>query len=462
LLRSRPCTAALSSLAVAASIAAIVACTGDDPVFAPSTVDAAETDVVDASAAESGAESGAADGLSPLSTRVQIAVAESATCALRSSGSVWCWGTNRCGELGLGSLNDGEYAPIRAALPAPAVRIVAGTGHFCVLARDATVWCWGRNANGQLGHSPSNDTENPFCGTGFAFVHEATPKKVAGLDGVVEISSGRIHVCARKADGSVWCWGGDDTRQLGHDTSLDVGCGGGTTCDPNPTAVPGLVADGLGMGSFHSCALTKSGAVCWGDNNSDQLGHTGNDDVVVGGVTMNAVPKPAAGGADAIEVEGGDNFTCVMNAAKAVSCWGEDAFAQLGSRLDGGAVSTAQPVAVSLPPMVKTIGLGSNYACAASSGALTCWGNDEYGQAGPKGDGGAMTPPLDVPGAALGDVAQVAARTTHTCALTSSGSVLCWGRNDSGQLGHDPAMDTKSCGTGCSENATPTQVTNLP
>jgi alpha-tubulin suppressor-like RCC1 family protein len=83
--------------------------------------------------------------------------------------------------------------------------VSAGTTHTCATKLDGTLWCWGSNAQGQLGDGTT--TDRPF------------PAKVAGATGVV--TAGALHTCA-SAGGTVWCWGTDTSGQLGDNVTLTV------------------------------------------------------------------------------------------------------------------------------------------------------------------------------------------------------------------------------------------------
>jgi alpha-tubulin suppressor-like RCC1 family protein len=107
--------------------------------------------------------------------------------------------------------------------------------------------------------------------------------------GVVTLSSGAFHTCARTASGEVWCWGLDDVGQLGDGSATY----GGPT--PVPVAgVPEIAA--ISAGAFHTCALTSSGAIrCWGANEG-RLGNGSllNSDVPVGVIGFEGTPEVPA------------------------------------------------------------------------------------------------------------------------------------------------------------------------
>lgn len=100
-----------------------------------------------------------------------------------------------------------EDHPIQVNGVTNAIAVAIGVGHVCALEKDGSVWCWGANDKGQLGIGSSNTNPVP------------TPTKVTGVSNVAQIVSGANHVCARQKDGTVWCWGLNDKGQLGEGTS---------------------------------------------------------------------------------------------------------------------------------------------------------------------------------------------------------------------------------------------------
>jgi alpha-tubulin suppressor-like RCC1 family protein len=145
--------------------------------------------------------------------------------------------------------------------------IAAGGAHSCALLADKTVSCWGGNSTGQLGPNPSAD--------GCTFLGDIVPcslnpVSVPYLTNVTALAAGKDYTCARMTNGTVWCWGANDRGQLGRDTSL------GTTPASIPAPVTGLsTVATIAIGREHSCAGLTDGTVkCWGDNETGQLGNT--------------------------------------------------------------------------------------------------------------------------------------------------------------------------------------------
>jgi alpha-tubulin suppressor-like RCC1 family protein len=216
-----------------------------------------------------------------LSGATQISAGDNHTCALLTNGTVTCWGDNQYGELG-NTTNNGTDA----ANPAPAVvtgltgvaHVSAGGGHTCALLTNATVACWGGNGFGELGNAANNGTTNA----------SPTPTAVAGLTGVTQITTGQDHTCALLTNGTMTCWGYNRSGELGNSAT-----NGTTNANPTPTVVAGLTGvTQITSGFGHTCALATNGSVtCWGDNQSGELGNPTNN----GTTNPNPTPTVVAG-----------------------------------------------------------------------------------------------------------------------------------------------------------------------
>ncbi len=187
----------------------------------------------------------------------QIAVGNSHTCALLTSGAVKCWGDNWVGQIGDNSSENTRLTPTEVSGLSSGVRqIIAGDAHTCALLTSGAVKCWGANGLGQIGDNTSGNTR-------------LTPTEVSGLSsGVSQISAGYIHTCALLESGAVKCWGTNGSGQIGDNTS------GNTRL--TPTDVFGLSSGvrQIAAGVNHTCATDVFGrAMCWGANSSNQLGN---------------------------------------------------------------------------------------------------------------------------------------------------------------------------------------------
>ncbi|ADD28620.1 chromosome condensation regulator RCC1 [Meiothermus ruber] len=189
-----------------------------------------------------------------LSDVIALAAGDDHTLALKADGSVWAWGDNPNGELGTGDIT--PYSVPTAVSNLPGVKaIAAGGNHSVALLADGTVRTWGYNNHGQLGNG-SNTNSN-------------VPVPVTGLTDVVGIAAGYEFTLAVLSNGSVKAWGHDDSFQLGN---------GATTGDQTtPVDVQGIPTGrsvrGLTAGIFHALALLDDGSmVAWGSNVQGQLG----------------------------------------------------------------------------------------------------------------------------------------------------------------------------------------------
>ncbi|MFN8442726.1 MAG: hypothetical protein U0175_18265 [Caldilineaceae bacterium] len=328
------------------------------------------------------------------------------TCTLTNTGEVKCWGDNSNGQLGDGTTGS-HTTPTDVLLSTNNISaIAAGDAHTCALGTDGIVNCWGTNNMGELGNGKKGNT--------------LTPVDVSGLSsGVQALSVDAFHTCMLSTQGGIKCWGNNYSGQLGDGT---------TNNQQTPNDVSGLASNvsAVTVGDGHSCALTNDGGVkCWGGNYYHQLGDGTSDKqttpVMVSGLTSGVRVIAAR-----------TDHSCAITTNGGLKCWGSNGNGQLG---DGSTFTPFTPVDVSgLSSGVKSITLGRSHTCALlDTGGVKCWGGNSSGQIGNGTTDGQATP-VDVSGLSNGVVA-IAAGYFHTCALTTAGTVKCWGDNSDGQLG---------------------------
>jgi alpha-tubulin suppressor-like RCC1 family protein len=207
----------------------------------------------------------------------QIAAGAGHTCALFKgpfAGKVRCWGSNDFGQLGLGHTDyigdneDPKDAPflVLDGPGDPVLRIDAGSIHSCALLSSGKLFCWGSNGQGQLGNwaggSNVGDNEAP---------NPAGEVRVLEVgDQVLGMALGNSHTCARLAAGKVRCWGDGSFGALGSGNTSQLG---GSPGQKAPFVDVGGPALDLVGGLQHVCALLNGGRVrCWGNNQFGQLG----------------------------------------------------------------------------------------------------------------------------------------------------------------------------------------------
>jgi alpha-tubulin suppressor-like RCC1 family protein len=235
----------------------------------------------------------------------------------------------------------------------------------------------------------------------------------------VLVTAGAKHTCVLTAGGGVTCWGANDSGQIGDRTTTD-------RLWPVPVTGFATGVAAIEAGDSHTCLLTTAGAVrCWGANEHGQLG----DGTTTTRTTPVAVNGLAAG---VTAIAAGHGHTCAVTVSGGVKCWGANDAGQLG---DGTTTDRPTPVTVSgLASGVLAVTAGANHTCALMNvGSVKCWGSNWNGQLG-NGTTGQPSVPVQVSGLTSG-VAAVTAGASHTCAVMTTGGVMCWGGNTAGQLG---------------------------
>lgn len=345
---------------------------------------------------------------------VGIAAGGAHTCAVTVIGGVLCWGRNMSGQLGNGNMT-GSPIPVAVLQLVGVSAVAAGGDHSCVSLEAGGARCWGRNFGGELGDG--------------GYENSSIPVVVAALGTrVAAVAAGNAHTCALTFAGGVDCWGINSNGQLGNDSD---------ELSPMPVAVAGSASgvEAMATGSLHTCGLTKAGGVkCWGNNEFGQLGNGSDGD--------NAMPVPVMGFASGTTaVATGLGHTCLLTSAGRVKCSGHNYYGQLG---DGSFKNNLVPVDVMALADVTAISAGFSHSCALrSTGSVRCWGANLEGQLGNGSTGFGSGAPVAVIGLPNG-AAAIAAGGMHTCALATDGGVMCWGRNDDGQLGNGSTDDSST------------------
>jgi alpha-tubulin suppressor-like RCC1 family protein len=325
-------------------------------------------------------------------------------CSIGEDRTLSCQGDDRHGQLGDGA---GSAASQPGSVSVRGldgeVAEAAVHDHACARLRDGTLWCWGQNDSGQVGDGTRSDRHEP--------VHVA--------DDVATFALGREHSCAVVTDGSVQCWGSNDDGQLG--------LGNHAARRKRPEPVPGLPMTMVRLASSttakHTCALTADGRVwCWGANDRGQLGdgtHQRRD-------VATAVERDVAGASfDGVtDLCASRSFTCARKSDGTMWCWGYD----LSSR----------PVHLADDVATNGLACAPHHVCfAQQDGTVSCLGSNQHGQLGHDTDGAPSLTPLPVEG--LDGVSFVNASETMSCATREDESTWCWG-TDPGQPSGAPVF----------------------
>jgi len=333
----------------------------------------------------------------PLLNVVQVTTGKEFSCARDAGGQIWCWGRNNSGQLGIGSTSPPLSRAAKTLLSngnglADAVHVVAGDEHACAIRDNGSLWCWGRNADGQLGIGSTQAQTS---------AHQVIGENELPLQGISGASAGLQHTCAFDHDGFAWCWGFGNDGQLGN---------GRFGADANSlVATPVLAAEdqrlegvaGIAAQGGASCALINPGAdgriYCWGSASGGILGNGQESDNQLFPVQVHIDDQGEDGGplvgmrgiAEATPVPQVNGHLCAVREDGSVWCWGHGILGELG---DGENSQRTRAVQARL------------------------------------GRGGRDAGPLT-------GVSQVSAGQLMTCAHSNSGKAWCWGWNASGKLG---------------------------
>ncbi|RLF26187.1 MAG: hypothetical protein DRN14_07270 [Thermoplasmata archaeon] len=309
--------------------------------------------------------------------------------ALKSDGTVWAWGRNDYGQLGTGDTTARTFpAQVRdssgSGYLSGIVAISAGANHSLALDSSGTVWAWGANWEGGLGIGSADHNPHPLL----VRVKDSTGAGV--LSAVAQIVAGASFSLALDSAGFVWAWGSNYNGQLGNDTILPQylprrvkdSLGTGALSDV-------MLIGACGVGTYylsgHALAVAADGTVWgWGRNLYGQLGDGTTD--------QRELPVRVHGIEDAgflsgvVAIFGGMEHSLALLQDGRVLCWGDNSFGQLG---DGTFFSKSYPVEVAgvdgvgVLDSVVAVSTAHNHNLAIlSDGKVVAWGNNNRGQLG--------------------------------------------------------------------------------
>ena len=339
------------------------------------------------------------------------------TCAVTTDFVPYCWGWNAEGQLGVGTTTGPDACPATVA-PLPCSKkpvavlgghrfrqVSAGDYQSCGVTPDNHAWCWGNGAYGELGNGSAQQATQPVAVAGGLLFRQV----VAGFDFTCGISY---------PDNRPYCWGYNNVGQLGDGTAT-------RRFTPVPV-LGGLRMSLISAGPYHVCAVTTDGrAFCWGQNDSGQLGDSTT-------VVKRTRPVAVVGGRHYRQISAGGHHTCAVTTGDRAYCWGNGRDGQIGN---GKSYLSFWPRAVSGGLSIRRIGTGVGHTCAETTDSRAyCWGGNGLGQLG---NGSALVRAL-TPVAVAGGLhfAQLGVGRWHTCGKTSAGVGYCWGDDFYAQLGN--------------------------
>jgi alpha-tubulin suppressor-like RCC1 family protein len=371
-------------------------------------------------------------------------------------GSVYCWGDNSSSQLGDGTTTN-RSTMVKVAGVSNVASISAGDSHICALITGGTVTCWGSNVSGELGVS---------SGSG--------PATVTGLTDATSVTAGKNFSCAISTSQGVVCWGKNSGGQLGRGATTP-------TSDSSPATVTGLtagVASQVAAGLSHSCAVIASGGgvKCWGTAESDTPGvaiddrstqdiaygisgtnvsglgdgrvfYYGSEPVEISTTPVTVKTNSSTSLESVVGISVGVGSACGIVSSGAAYCWGNNNDGRVGNnRITnnrtgyGGArplyAEIVQDASANALFGVKAISINGKHGCAVTATAgVACWGSRTYGELGDTFSG-VNAVPYYTSVSGVANAVAVSAGELHTCALTSTSAVYCWGQGTFSQLGN--------------------------
>ena len=356
---------------------------------------------------------------------VYVSAGGVANMALRDDGSLWAWGRNGSGALGIGAaLTDHRHTPVRVGTETWKHVSTSGS-HTLAIRYDGSLWAWGNNTNNVLGDGSSTGN------------NQSTPVRIGNDYNWEYVSAGSGHSMAIRIDGTVWAWGSNWTGQLGDGSSIRN--------PPIPTRADTytdwqlvILANGGGNhgGGIRSSTAAGPGALwTWGGNGNGRVGNgligTGHDDHVFDPFRifddLADWTHMSAGTAHTLAIRGGQLFA-----------WGNPANGRLGNDSITGDVLT--PTRIGTDSNWKQVAAGSEHSMAIrTDGTLWGWGHQNWGQLGNGLTAGNQTTPIQITIAGEdehGGWEFVAAGTSFTIAIRN-GQMFGWGLQSNGVIGNN-------------------------
>jgi alpha-tubulin suppressor-like RCC1 family protein len=270
---------------------------------------------------------------------------------------------------------------------------------------------------------------------------------------IEHVTAGFEHTCVLFHDGAVRCWGMGEGGRLGTGATATIGD------DETPAAIPDVDLGGravqIAAGRDHTCALLDIGKVrCWGANNEGQLGygHTRSigDDEAPASAGDVPLDEPVT------QIVAGAFYTCALLASGRVRCWGGRP-GQTGNDLDHGSIGddelpTAYP-ALEMGGRVTQLISTHGFPCALlENGSVPCWEPVTSATAN------RYTPATEHPLLRLG--VPIMPGADHTCAITATGRLRCWGGGSDAKVGY--SVHTGDVGVTRGELPTPARLGEVP
>ena len=308
--------------------------------------------------------------------------------------------------------------------------VSGGLTHSLMVKSDGTVWAWGSNADGQLGLSGD-------------VPEATKPVRVEGLSQIVEVAAGYSFSAALTGSGLVYVWGnGQSSPRVAQGLTQVVTISAGQTdilalCEDGmvrqfsigktPALVPALPSiSAISAGSTHYMALAQNGEVyTWGSNWEGQLGS--------GTAADSSAPQKVPALRDIIDIAAGTTHCLALAGDGTVYSWGSNIAGELGN---DSLIGATAPQAVKTDIKMTKVAAGNQSSLSISTGGdVYVWGYGEYGQHGNGAFNATQLTPRKV--SSISSATFISSGAYHNLCVTERGAVFAWGRNKNYQIGNN-------------------------
>ena len=355
----------------------------------------------------------------------RLALNNKTSCALTGADQLWCWGDTvglspqRLGvehrwqdvtsftlgrEQQIVALDsDGQLFRVRTQgvermpQPEPLAAIAGGSEHVCGYSPAGRVYCFGSNADGQVGLNDGGRVALPTY---------------MGLDNIRSIGALSNASCAVDTQGGLWCWG----RSYHRGVPLTV----------TPRRLDNVPEVASVKGSRDAAIIRlASGELYMFDPRASRFYR--NDNVQPEAIAPFMPQRRPPGYDQLLDAVAQPDYRCAVSSARRVACWGRSSKGRLGLGILG---YYHRPQRIPGITQAEQVVVGTAHTCVRlAGGAVRCWGKDDLNQRGSGVNLSSETAPTLVPG--LEDAQSLTGSSSATCALTSGGGAECWGRVES-------------------------------
>jgi alpha-tubulin suppressor-like RCC1 family protein len=287
----------------------------------------------------------------------QIAGGQSHTAAIKTDGTLWCWGFNSTGQLGDNTITARSTPRQEITSSTNWKQVAGGVSHTAAIKTDGTLWCWGINSSGQLGDN--------------TLVSRSTPRQeITSSTNWKQVSGGQSHTAAIKTDGTLWCWGFNAYGQIGDNTF-----GATSRSTPRQEITSSTNWKQVSGGFYHTAAIKTDGTLwVWGQNATGQIGDNTN-------ASRSTPRQEITSSTNWKQVAGGFFHTAAIKTDGTLWCWGRNADPAIGDNTNASRSTPRQEITSSTN--WKQVSAGGYHTTAIkTNGTLWSWGFNNVGQLG--------------------------------------------------------------------------------